>query len=216
MGKGLKDFYNIMSSSAQTSGTHSDFELVSPYRFVVAFEFTKPVKSAITNLDLWPDDKLSLAVRSVAIPTIASPEEAPAVVTHSGFLSLPDPSRNFTESNKLTLTIMNSENTPHEKLFLNWIRETRSHTWVYDDYPFTKANITVNAYYNRTQDFENSESTVMTKYKFVDAFPSSIETIDFSHELVTQLGRTVDFKFNYMIVNDKAADKVNYVDTSKI
>ena len=48
-----------------------------------------------------------------------------------------------TDSNVLTLKIVNTKVPLHERLFYPWLRETTMSWWAYDEQPYTTATITV-------------------------------------------------------------------------
>jgi hypothetical protein len=229
LGRNLNDFYRRLVSPGEfitrdSSGREirkrapSEFELISPYRFNVDISITKPgiQECKIANAKFFSGDFLSLAVQEIDIPNITAGDSTEQPTTFTGHLSLPDNSRTYTSENEIEISFLNSVYAPHENFFFNWLRETRSSTWIYDNYPFCKANIDVIGYSNYDEDFAidftgdrqnlnlgdyNGRPTV--KYKFIDVFPVEIETASFKQEYATNESRSVKFRFNYMTVNDQ-------------
>lgn len=216
MGRNLNDFYQKLANPGTSEP--SPFELASPYRFNVDLSITKPSpqECKIKNHAQFSGDLLSLAVQEIEIPNITAGESMEQQTSFTGFMSLVDNSRTYTDSNEIEITFLNSIFAPHENFFFNWMRETRSHEWVYDNYPFSKGNIDVMAYSNSDEDFNldldfdtgelilgDYGASPVVKYKFVDVFPIEIETMSFKQEYATNETRSVKFRFNYMTVNDQ-------------
>lgn len=227
MAHNLEDFYLKLQNPLQ--GGPAPFELASTFRFNVDISLTKPnvAQSKISNAKFFEGNYLSLAAQSIDIPDITTPtsDATEQPTTHTGFLSLPDNSRVFTADNEVTIKFLNSVYAPHENFFFNWLRETRSYVWTYDDFPFSKGNIDVLGYSNSDEpfiggdgtlgDFTATESTgIVTSYKFIDVFPVGIETFSYDQELSNQISRSVTFRFNYMTVNNQDLSEFSYNQTA--
>lgn len=94
-----------------------------------------------------------------------------------------------TDSNVVTLKIVNTKVPLHERIFYPWLRETTMNWWSYDQQPYTTATITV--------DFTKHSDI---KYVFCGCRPQKIIMQQGTQESNACLTRDVSFLFDYMMV----------------
>jgi len=95
-----------------------------------------------------------------------------------------------TSNNTIQIEFLSTEFSLHEHLFLQWMREAASSTWLYPTFPFPKARI--NVYF---LDQENQRQTFA--YTLREAFPVIVDTLDGDHKFNLTESRNVTFAFNW-------------------
>lgn len=136
----------------------------------------------------------SLLCRSADIPNLTN--EGTAISNEFGFMSLPGIS-NIPDSNKLTISFLNSEYAIHERLMLQWFKQITSDQYVYAEQPFMKATI-------RIDFFEQLRQKIILSYIFNDCYPQIINTADAKYDSVSDIERPVTFEYNTMHVGARS------------
>jgi hypothetical protein len=204
--RGLNAFYNRLKIP---SSLPNSFSLLHKYKFEAGLELIKPTNSRLRNWGRFVGDTISLNIREITVPDVATKDDAESIETHSGFLSLTSMSKALTTTNEITIEFLNSTQAIHEDFFYYWIRETLSPDWSYDEFPFTKGKLFVRILDHSGRMGENAERV---EYQFFDIFPTGFATIDPSHEPGDQFSRPVNFKFNYMSIQDQNQAEVNFLE----
>jgi hypothetical protein len=93
-----------------------------------------------------------------------------------------------TSSHEFTMEILNTRAALAERIFYPWLKEVTLPFWVYDEQPYTTADIEV--------DFGKHSDM---KYVFVGCRPKQIETLKPSNDLSSPI-RSVTMTFDYMFV----------------
>lgn len=135
--------------------------------------------------------------QNVIIPNFTSPADKNiesamgTFVTQKLFLT-PD-------SQTFTLEIINTKKPILENVFLPWMREVQSPQWVYPTHPYTKGTFELDM---------TSHNNI--KYRFLGCRPTSIASINPSHELPSSLTRQLTLTFDFMYaIKEKAEDQEN-------
>lgn len=93
------------------------------------------------------------------------------------------------ENHDLVINVLNTKLPILETLFYPWMRESTSPVWLYDEQPYTTANITV-----------SMRSHADARYYFYNCFPTRIQTYDPTMSLNSQFSRDVTLRFQYMFI----------------
>jgi len=156
------------------------------------------IELLFTNLDtkLKEDNNIPLLCNDISIPNLTIDVEV--FTNQFGHMVIPSDAI-LPHDHKITLSFLSTEESLHENLFFNWIKETTADKWLYKDRPFTKANIFL--------DFWDQEYKTQTyTYIFCDAYPTAIITSDGSYDSASvgaNFNREITFAFDYMKILSK-------------
>lgn len=96
------------------------------------------------------------------------------------------------DNNTITMNILNTKASLHERIFYPWMREVTLPFWSYDTQPYTTATITVD--YSKHADL---------RYVFVGCRPVTINSLQATQEPSSDIVRQVTFAFDYMFIASK-------------
>lgn len=135
--------------------------------------------------------QLSLYVQSITVPKLNILNETKATTILgeypiNGLCIQPD-------SNKLLMDIINTKLPLIERLFYPWMREVTLPYWSYDSQPYTTATITI--------DFKKHTDI---QYIFYGCRPTSLDMIQPTQEINSNLTRQVQFAFDFMFIKSKS------------
>lgn len=209
MAVNIQSFYTALQGSTAAYDPKQggiNYELIHENRFIVRFDLLQI--SNLRNIAFYNGDNISIAARKIEVPNIGdnSKKTDEHENTFDGILALVDNNRKTAESNLFTISFLNMQYAPLERFFYQWYRETKSSVWAYDEYPFTKATVTVYSIPTSIapNNITGNIDEIPLEYKFFDVFPTYIDTQDFEQraEPVQNLDRKVTFTFNYMDINN--------------
>lgn len=107
-----------------------------------------------------------------------------------------------TDSKEFSLKILNTKVPILERIFYPWMREVSYPYWSYLTHPYTTATVTISF---------QSHSDVA--YVFLGARPTSIESINATNSLDTNMARGVTFAFDFMYVSSLGKNSETIKDT---
>lgn len=142
-------------------------------------------KNMVTKEKLILD--LSFYIQSMSIPQMQMPEAGKVPTLFGDF-----PVNNLyvkPDNNTFTMSILNTKMSIHDYIFYPWMREVTMPYWVYDDRPYTTANVTVK--------FDKHSNT---RYVFCGCRPSSIASRQPTQEPNGEPTRDVTMIFDYMFI----------------
>lgn len=93
------------------------------------------------------------------------------------------------DNNNFQMEIVNVSRPVIENIFYPWMRETTLPEWIYDDQPFTTAEITI--------DFTEHSNV---KYHFLGCRPTQIMLTQPDQQPTQSLARNVQFTFDFMTI----------------
>lgn len=134
------------------------------------------------------DDNFSMFVQRLNLPNFSVIGDTTAdtivanVQMHKMLLS--------PQSQTFTMEIINTKTPVIENIIYPWMREVQSPSWQYDEYPFTKADLTIDLTRHAN-----------IKYHMLGIRPTEADTYNPAQETNTNLVRTVTFTFDFMYVD---------------
>jgi hypothetical protein len=222
MATNLNSFYQKIKSAKPASdvnekgGLEKDhFALIQQYLFYAQIIFDNPTNLTQkfmgnpVNLAFLGDNLsqaiydryaqdvvIPLTIRSITLPNASSNPTEGMIDNDFGRVIFPSKGAIIPDSNVLTIQFLNSEQNVLEHLIYDWIVETKSNKWLYDDHPFSRATIRINY-------LDQKGESVIFSYDFYGAFPIAYDTINSNHSPESNLERGVSFSFNWFHVNTK-------------
>lgn len=169
-------------------GTHTFLEYLAAANLLVGAEdwVGESAGQSISPLEL----QLGLYCQEVVIPNIEVPSGGTSIVNAIGDFPI---NGLFvkTDSNVITLKIVNTKVPLHERIFYPWMREVTLPYWSYADQPYTTATITID--FTKHNDIQ---------YVFCGCRPQKILMQQATQEASSpNLIRDVSFVFDYMFIN---------------
>ncbi len=143
-------------------------------------------------------------VRSASLPNASTNASENEINNDFGKVVFPSKGSIVPDTNVMTIQFLNTEQNILEHLIYDWIIETKSNVWVYDDHPFTRATIRINY-------LDQKAESVIFSYDYHDAFPLAYDTINSNHNAETNIERGATFTFNWFNVN---TTKSKFLDVS--
>ncbi len=131
---------------------------------------------------------LNFLVQQVTIPAFSGANTA-AHETEGGTAAFNEFGIFKTDSNELTLSILQTESGMFENFFIPWMEEVNASEWRYASYPYTKYSITITQY-------RNDGKTVAYRYRYRGAYPKNVQTFNFSQRADNELTRGVTMMFS--------------------
>jgi hypothetical protein len=179
------------------SSNDPTYRLATSYHTIINIEFINGTGGLLTNFSAFIDKRdgdgfnsIPFLVQKADLPNIKSTIKD-GIVTPFGFISVTSNQPVIPEQNSFKIHFFNTEFSIMENFLAEWISETVSNVWLYREYPFSKANITVSF-------FDQSINKIIYAYKFYECFPSRMTTQNVSYDIEIPTNREAEFVFDYM------------------
>ena len=164
-----------------------------------------PNIGAVASDSLFEDGKngvldLTYFVQEATIPKISIPDSEVSetvigsIKTHKMAVE--------TDAKEFTLKILNTKVSILDRIFYPWMREISYPYWSYGTHPYTTATVTIS--------FQSHNDVA---YVFLGARPTSIESINATNALDTNMARGATFAFDFMYVSSLGKNVETIKDT---
>lgn len=175
----INDFYRAISSGDPR------FNLLQTYFYQLDISLDNPFLDQALNQIF----SVSLLVQSIDIPNFT-------IMTNNKNLGMSYPDRTIIipDRNEVTITLLNTEFAPHEKLFLEWMKDVTSDTYTTSSKPFTRSTV-------RVSFLNQSLQKIIFSYVLVGAYPKHIESIHPNFAGMNDITRDIIFDFNWMYID---------------
>jgi hypothetical protein len=145
----------------------------------------------------WNDDITNGDI-TLKVQSVVGPQQVSLITKEIGVFpyKIQVPDGGGGHNNELTITFLSTQASFHERVILPWMREVVSSEWIYSDYPYTKADITVQIFDNETV------STPVYDATFCKCYPKTTQLYTPKHEVDTgNMIRPISFNYDYINFN---------------